>query len=413
MVGALPAFFTPNRVEPMSKLKQLLFPDNLPPAILALADGRVFHGFSLAAEGHQVGEVVFNTAMTGYQEILSDPSYAGQLVMLTYPHIGNTGVNDADNESPRIQAAGLIVRQYHDEPSSWRSQKRLSDYLKDQGVVAITGVDTRALTNHVRDHGAMKACLMTGRQGQAPDEQAALAKARGFAGLAGLDLAREVTTKAQQNWSQGRYDLMNQSFKQSLSTPIHVVCYDFGMKQQILRILHDLGCDITLVPAQTPAATVLAMNPDGVFMSNGPGDPAACDYAMTACRELLAADMPFFGICLGHQILALALGGTTEKMKYGHHGANHPVMDEVTKQVMITSQNHSFCVAEETLPKELTVTHRSLFDNTIQGFKHVSKPAYAFQGHPEASPGPHDAVSIFNEFITAMRTRQQQENAHA
>ncbi|KAA3648527.1 MAG: carbamoyl-phosphate synthase small subunit [Proteobacteria bacterium] len=398
----------------MSKLKQLLFPENRPPAILALADGCVFHGFSFAASGSQVGEVVFNTAMTGYQEILSDPSYAGQLVTLTYPHIGNTGVNDADNESDKIQAAGLIVRQYHDNASSWRSQNRLSGYLKSQGVVAITGIDTRELTNHLRDHGAMKACLMTADDQGQLDEQAAIAKAQAFAGLTGVDLAKEVTIKSAQSWQSGRYDLATQDFKTSASTPYRVVCYDFGIKQQIMRILHDLGCDITLVPAKTPAAEVLAMNPDGVFMSNGPGDPAACDYAITACQQFLAADMPFFGICLGHQILALAMGGETEKMKYGHHGANHPVRDERTQQVMITSQNHSFCVSEDSLPAELTITHRSLFDQTIQGFQHQSKPAYAFQGHPEASPGPHDALSIFNEFITAMtKYRQQQENAHA
>lgn len=398
----------------MSKLKQLLFPENRPPAILALADGRVFHGFSFAATGSQVGEVVFNTAMTGYQEILSDPSYAGQLVTLTYPHIGNTGINTFDNESPKVQAAGLIVREYHEEASSWRSQTRLSDYLKEQGIVAITGLDTRDLTNHLRDHGAMKACIVTGDFNTPIDEQAAIKKAQDFAGLAGLDLAKEVTIDNQQKWQEGRYDLASQNFKQATNTPYHVVCYDFGIKQQIVRILHDLGCDITLVPAQTSAAEVLAMKPDGVFMSNGPGDPAACDYAITACQELLAADIPFFGICLGHQILALALGGETEKMKYGHHGANHPVMDVATKRVMITSQNHSFCVSEDNLPAELTVTHRSLFDHTIQGFRHRSKPAYAFQGHPEASPGPHDALPIFNEFITAMTSyRQQQENAHA
>ncbi|MCW8870153.1 MAG: glutamine-hydrolyzing carbamoyl-phosphate synthase small subunit [Proteobacteria bacterium] len=398
----------------MSKLKQLLFPDDLPPAILALADGRVFHGYSLAASGHQVGEVVFNTAMTGYQEILSDPSYAGQLVTLTYPHIGNTGINEADNESTQIQAAGLIVREYHDVPSSWRSEKKLSQYLKEQDVIAITGIDTRELTNYLREHGAMKACLMTGDYGQPIDEQAAINKAQEFGGLTGLDLAQVVTVKQQENWQEGRYHLATKAFKSSAKTPYKVVCYDFGIKQQIMRILHDLGCQVTLVPAKTPAAQVLAMKPDGVFMSNGPGDPAACDYAIQACREFIAADMPFFGICLGHQILALALGGSTEKMKYGHHGANHPVADEVSKQVMITSQNHSFCVSEETLPSELVVTHRSLFDHTIQGFRHQNKPVYAFQGHPEASPGPHDALTLFDGFIDAMNTRkQQQEKAHA
>jgi len=397
----------------MSKLKQLLHPDNLPPAILALADGRVFHGYSFAASGHQVGELVFNTAMTGYQEILSDPSYAGQLVTLTYPHIGNTGVNNVDNESPEIQAAGLIVREYHDQPSSWRSQTKLSQYLKQQGIVAITGIDTRELTNHLRDYGAMKACLMTASQDKPIDEQAAINKAQEFSGLAGLDLAKEVSVKQQDSWQVGRYDLIAQAFKTSENSSFKVVCYDFGIKHQIMRILHDLGCDVTLVPAKTSAADVLAMKPDGVFMSNGPGDPAACDYAIAACQEFLAEDIPFFGICLGHQILALALGGTTEKMKYGHHGANHPVMDEVSKQVMITSQNHSFCVSEATLPKELVVTHRSLFDQTIQGFRHQSKPVYAFQGHPEASPGPHDALILFDGFIEAMSTRKQQENAHA
>jgi len=414
LVGLLPTFLRLTGLSTVSKLKQILFPENRPPAILALADGRVFHGFSFAAAGEQVGEVVFNTAMTGYQEILSDPSYAGQLVTLTYPHIGNTGVNEVDNESGKIHAAGLIVREYHDKPSSWRSQECLSHYLKQHGIIAITGIDTRALTNHLRDHGAMKACLMTGHLNQPLDEQDAIAKARAFSGLDGLDLAKEVSIKSQQDWQSGRYDLTTTQFKQSEKTPYHVVCYDFGIKQQIMRILHDLGCQVTLVPAQTPASEVLAMNPDGVFMSNGPGDPAACDYAITACGEFLDADIPFFGICLGHQILALALGGGTEKMKYGHHGANHPVMDVATKQVMITSQNHSFCVSEDTLPKELVVTHRSLFDQTIQGFKHRDKPAYAFQGHPEASPGPHDAVLIFNEFISAMTSyKQQQENAHA
>ncbi len=398
----------------VSKLKQLLFPENRLPAVLALADGRVFHGFSFAASGRQVGEVVFNTAMTGYQEILSDPSYAGQLVTLTYPHIGNTGVNDIDIESDKIHAAGLIVREYHDEPSSWRSQKKLSQYLKEHNVIGITGIDTRALTNHLRDHGAMKACLMTGDVDNPVDEQAAIAKAKEFSGLTGMDLAKEVTLKNQQDWSQGRYDLNKQAYKKSATTPYHVVCYDFGIKQQIMRILNDLGCKVTLVPAKTSAAEVLAMQPDGVFMSNGPGDPAACDYAIEACREFIAADMPYFGICLGHQIMALALGGRTEKMKYGHHGANHPVMDNDGKQVMITSQNHSFCVSDDDLPKELVVTHRSLFDHTIQGFRHKNKPAYAFQGHPEASPGPHDALTVFDGFIDAMnKHKQQQEKADA
>jgi len=393
----------------VSKLKQLLFPENRPKALLALADGRTFFGYSFGAEGSRVGELVFNTAMTGYQEILSDPSYANQLVTLTYPHIGNTGINVVDNESAAIHATGLVVRDYHAQPSSWRSQSSLSEYLKAHQVVAIGGIDTRELTNYLRDNGAMKACLMTGEI----DVEKAVSMANGFTGLESQDLAKTVTVAEATAWTEGRYDLMAQQFNSRSERPYKVVCYDFGLKQQIVRILHDLGCEVTLVPAQTTAEAVLTMQPDGVFMSNGPGDPAACDYAITACRKFLVEKIPFFGICLGHQILALALGGQTEKMKYGHHGANHPVYDIAKNRVMITSQNHGFSVSETNLPETLEITHRSLFDNTIQGFKHKQLPAYAFQGHPEASPGPHDALPVFAAFIESMKEKRQTEPNHA
>ncbi|CAA0102703.1 Carbamoyl-phosphate synthase small chain [BD1-7 clade bacterium] len=368
------------------------------PAILALADGSIFRGISIGAEGESIGEVVFNTAMTGYQEILTDPSYARQMVTLTYPHIGSTGVNKEDEESANIWAAGLIIRDLPLIASNFRSEQTLQDYLSDNGIVAIADIDTRRLTRILRDKGAQGGCLVAG---DAIDEAAAIAKAQSFDGLAGMDLAKEVTTDQQYAWTEGTWEL-GQGYKDANASDFHVVAYDFGVKRNILRMLADRGCKLTVVPAQTPAADVLALNPDGVFLSNGPGDPEPCDYAIAAIKEILETDIPVFGICLGHQLLALASGASTLKMKFGHHGANHPVKDDKTSVVMITSQNHGFAVDEDSLPENLVATHRSLFDGSLQGIHRTDKPAFSFQGHPEASPGPHDVAPLFDHFTELM-----------
>jgi carbamoyl-phosphate synthase small subunit len=369
------------------------------PALLALEDGSVFRGYAAGATGETVGEVVFNTAMTGYQEILTDPSYAKQLVTLTYPHIGNTGVNVEDEESASVHAAGLIVRDVPRRASNWRSTESLPDYLKRHGIVAIAGIDTRRLTRILRDKGALSGCIVAGEQ---IDADAALAKARAFPGLNGMDLAKEVTVGESYSWNEGVYDLDRTAFNQP-SKRFKVVAYDYGVKYNILRLLAEQGCDITVVPAQTSAADVLAMKPDGVFLSNGPGDPAACDYAVEAAKQFLEAKIPLFGICLGHQIMGLAVGAKTLKMKFGHHGANHPVKDMDDGRVLITSQNHGFAVDPATLPENVRVTHTSLFDGSLQGFALTDRPAFCFQGHPEASPGPHDIGYLFDRFAALMQ----------
>jgi len=373
-------------------------------ALLALEDGSLFRGRSIGSTGRQAGEVVFNTAMTGYQEILTDPSYARQLVTLTYPHIGNVGVNHEDEESDRIQCAGLIIRDLSRQVSSFRSEGRLDDYLRVQGVVAIADIDTRRLTRLLREKGAQNGCLLAGEQ---IDEQAALAAARAFPGLKGMDLAREVTTTRVYEWLQGSWSLGNGLPEpvDADSLPFHVVACDYGVKRNILRLLVDRGCRVTVVPAQMPATEVLALNPDGVFLSNGPGDPEPCDYAISTIRTLVDTGVPVFGICLGHQLLSLASGARTIKMKFGHHGANHPVQDLDSSRVMITSQNHGFAVDEQSLPACLQATHRSLFDGSLQGVQRTDKPAFSFQGHPEASPGPHDVAPLFDHFIELIKSR--------
>ncbi len=370
-------------------------------AILALEDGTVFEGISVGAPGLSVGEVVFNTAMTGYQEILTDPSYARQIVTLTYPHIGNTGCTGHDDEAARAWAAGLVVRDVPRRPSNWRSETSLQDWLKARGIVAIADIDTRKLTRLLRDRGAQNGALMAGDV----DAQRAIEAARKFPGLKGMDLAKEVTTAAAYAWSVGQLDLDSNAFVEG-GGRYRVVAYDFGVKLNILRMLAERGCDVTVVPAQTPAANVLALQPDGVFLSNGPGDPAPCDYAIAAIREFVDRKLPTYGICLGHQLLGLAVGAQTLKMKFGHHGANHPVIDLDTGRVMITSQNHGFAVDESTLPANVRVTHRSLFDGSNQGIALIDAPAFSFQGHPEASPGPHDVAPLFDRFIDAMRVRR-------
>ncbi|WP_108124144.1 glutamine-hydrolyzing carbamoyl-phosphate synthase small subunit [Saccharospirillum mangrovi] len=370
------------------------------PAILALADGSLFRGVSIGAPGESIGEVVFNTAMTGYQEILTDPSYARQIVTLTYPHIGNTGTNDEDNESDRVWAAGLVIRDLPLLHSNFRSQGSLSEFLISNNVVAIADIDTRRLTRILRDKGAQNACIVAGDN---IDEADALAKARGFAGLKGMDLAKEVSVKDAYDWRSGSWQLgEGHSNKTDADLRYHVVAYDYGAKRNILRMLVDRGCKLTVVPAQTPAKDVLALNPDGVFLSNGPGDPEPCDYAIEAIQQILETEIPVFGICLGHQLLALASGGKTVKMPTGHHGANHPVEILSDKTVMITSQNHGFAVDGNSLPSNLELTHRSLFDGTVQGIHRTDKAAFGFQGHPEASPGPHDCAPLFDHFIELM-----------
>jgi carbamoyl-phosphate synthase small subunit len=376
-----------------------LFPEGInrfPPAILALADGTIFRGVSIGAPGHTVAEVVFNTAMTGYQEILTDPSYSGQIVTLTYPHIGNTGVNAEDVEANRVYAAGLVVRDCPARVSNFRSTQSLPEYLSEQGIVAISGIDTRKLTRILREKGAQGACIFVGA-----DAERAVELAQGFAGMAGQDLARVVSVKASAEWTEGTWQL-GEGFSKPDQSKFHVVAYDFGTKTNILRLLADRGCRVTLVPAQTSAEEVLKLNPDGVFLSNGPGDPEPCDYAIDATRAFLDKKLPVFGICLGHQIMGLALGGKTLKMKTGHHGANHPVQDLQSKRVFITSQNHGFAVDAASLPANARVTHVSLFDGTLQGFELTDRPAFCFQGHPEASPGPHDILELFDKFISLM-----------
>ncbi len=370
------------------------------PAILVLADGTVFRGVAIGASGSRVGEVVFNTSMSGYQEILTDPSYCSQIVTLTCPHIGNVGVNEEDVESRQVFASGLVIRDLSLTVSNWRSSQSLPEYLKQNDVVAIAGIDTRKLTRILREKGAQSGCIATG-----VDEVAALEAARSFAGLAGMDLAQVVTCGESYEWTQGQWKL-EAGYSTVETSAFHVVAYDFGVKRNILRMLAQRGCKITVVPAQTPAEDVLAMNPDGVFLSNGPGDPEPCEYAIDATQKVLAAGVPLFGICLGHQILGLAVGARTVKMKFGHRGANHPVQDVDTGHVMITSQNHGFAVDASSLPVNARVTHVSLFDGTLQGFELTDKPAFCFQGHPEASPGPHDVDGLFDKFIDLMEKRK-------
>ncbi|MBN2865787.1 MAG: glutamine-hydrolyzing carbamoyl-phosphate synthase small subunit [Thiotrichales bacterium] len=365
-------------------------------ALLALEDGTLFWGVSLGAEGETTGEVVFNTSLTGYQEILTDPSYFKQIVTLTYPHIGNVGVNAEDEESPRIMAQGLVVKDCPVLMSNFRAEKSLPDYLKEQGVVAIADIDTRKLTRLLRDKGAQSGVIVAGEN---IDAEAAVAKARGFSGLKGMDLAKEVTTPETYVWTEGSWQLGSGHADCSANNGFHVVAYDYGVKRNILRMIADRGCKLTVVPAKTPAEDVLALNPDGVFLSNGPGDPEPCDYAIEAIQKVLETDIPVFGICLGHQLLALASGAKTVKMKFGHHGANHPVQNLESKKVMITSQNHGFAVDGDSLPDNLIATHKSLFDGSLQGISRTDKSAFSFQGHPEASPGPHDVAPLFDQFI--------------
>jgi carbamoyl-phosphate synthase small subunit len=374
------------------------------PALLALADGSVFRGRAIGARGHAIGEVVFNTAMTGYQEILTDPSYAGQIVTLTYPHIGNTGVNAEDVESRRIFAAGLVIRDLPQLASSWRSEGDLSSYLATADVVGIADIDTRRLTRILRENGAQNGCIAA--VGGAADDIAidAIARARAAPSMAGLDLAKVVSCAEPYAWSSGTWAL-GSGYRPAADARFDVVAYDFGVKHNILRMLADRGCRITVVPAQTPACDVLARRPDGVFLANGPGDPEPCDYAIAAIREIVDGGTPTFGICLGHQLLGLASGGRTLKMKFGHHGANHPVLDKDTGQVLITSQNHGFAVDPASLPANVRVTHVSLFDGSLQGIARIDRPAFGFQGHPEASPGPHDVGHLFDRFVRLMERR--------
>jgi carbamoyl-phosphate synthase small subunit len=383
----------------------LLFSQSLTvaPALLALADGTVFHGTSIGANGLSVGEVVFNTAMTGYQEIITDPSYSRQLVTLTYPHIGNVGINTEDAESTQIHAAGLIIRDLPAVVSNYRSEQTLSQALQSSGVVGIAGIDTRKLTRILREKGAQNGALLAGLPGQTLDPEKGIAAAKAFPGLLGMDLAKVVSTKTAYPWNEGSWQL-GVGHPVISDTRFHVVAFDFGVKLNILRMLADRGCRVTVVPAQTSFAQIQALKPDGVFLSNGPGDPQPCDYAIKATQEALAQKIPVFGICLGHQILALASGAKTMKMKFGHHGANHPVQDLDSKKVFITSQNHGFAVDPTSMPGNLRVTHVSLFDGSIQGLARTDVPAFCFQGHPEASPGPHDIGPLFDRFISLMES---------
>lgn len=375
-------------------------------AILVLEDGTEFHGKSIGAEGAAIGEVVFNTSMTGYQEILTDPSYSQQIVTLTYPHIGNTGVNHSDEESETIHAQGLIIRDLPLVMSNYRAQETLSDYLKRHNIVAIADIDTRKLTRLLREKGAQNGCIIAG---DCLDTHVALEKAKSFPGLKGMDLAKTVTVKQPYQWTQGSWTLESElpKAKSANELPLHIVAYDFGVKRNILRMLVDRGCRVTVVPAQTSAHDILALSPDGIFLSNGPGDPEPCEYAINAIQTFLTTDIPLFGICLGHQLLALASGAKTIKMKFGHHGGNHPVKDLDKNTVMITAQNHGFAVDETSLPANLRVTHKSLFDGSLQGIHRTDKPAFSFQGHPEASPGPHDAAPLFDHFIELIAQYRQ------
>ena len=397
----------------MRKPEFFLLPD-LPPAVLALADGTIFRGTSIGSLGSTVGEVVFNTALTGYQEILTDPSYRRQIVTLTYPHIGNYGVNPEDVEAAAVHAAGLVIRDLPIRASNFRQTQTLQQYLEEQGTVAIADVDTRRLTRHLRSTGAQNGCIASfalGHELTQADLDAAVARARSAPSMAGQDLAQEVTTAQAYDWTQTEWTLG--AGYGSVSDPrFHVVAYDFGVKFNILRMLASRGCKVTVVPAKTSAADVLALKPDGVFLSNGPGDPQPCDYAIDAARTLIEAGLPTFGICLGHQIMALASGARTFKMKFGHHGANHPVKDLDSGRVSITSQNHGFAVDESSLPANLRATHRSLFDGTLQGLARTDRPAFCFQGHPEASPGPHDIAYLFDRF-TSLMAQHAQERSHA
>ena len=367
-------------------------------AILVLADGSVFHGKALGATGFTIGEVVFNTSMTGYQEILTDPSYTKQIVTLTYPHIGNTGTNNEDTESNQVYASGLIIRDLPLQHSNFRSQSSLADYLKQNNIVAISEIDTRRLTRLLRDKGAQAGCIMSGDI----DEAKALELAKSFGSMAGKDLAQEVTCAEAYEWTQGEWQL-GKGYSIIDNPEFHVIAYDFGVKHNILRMLAERGCKLTVVPAKTSAEAVLALNPDGIFLSNGPGDPEPCDYAIQAIQTLLQSKKPLFGICLGHQLLGLAVGGKTKKMSFGHHGANHPVQDLASQKVLITSQDHGFEVDEHSLPKNVRIIHRSLFDNSVQGIELIDQPAFSFQGHPEASPGPNDVAYLFDKFIAQMR----------
>jgi carbamoyl-phosphate synthase small subunit len=389
-----------------------LIVDPRPVAALVLADGTVFRGRSIGAPGTTLGEVVFNTAMTGYQEILTDPSYAGQIVTLTYPHIGNTGVNSEDVEAQRVHAAGLVIRDLPQRASNFRMERDLSTYLKDEGIVGIADLDTRRLTRILREQGAQAGCIVAAREGETLTEamvQGALARAQGYPGMAGQDLARVVSTKQPYEWKEGSWRLSRADGTPGYVTPdafpFHVVAYDYGVKRNILRLLADRGCRITVVPAETPVSDVLKLGPDGVFLSNGPGDPEPCGYAIEAARQFISRRLPTFGICLGHQIMGLAVGGRTLKMKFGHHGANHPVIDVQSRKVYITSQNHGFAVDESSLPENVQVTHVSLFDGSLQGFALTDAPAFCFQGHPEASPGPHDVGDLFDRFLKLMEAR--------
>ena len=371
-------------------------------AILALADGSVFRGRAIGADGSRCGELVFNTAMTGYQEILTDPSYAGQIVTLTYPHIGNTGVNALDVESGALQAAGLVVRDAPATYSSWRASGSLSDYLRTHNIIGIADVDTREITRRLRTHGAQNACLMAGEI----DEAAAIAAARAHPTMSGQDLASGIGVKTTQAWAESVWDAARDRYPEKSDGDLHVVAYDYGIKANILRLLVASGCRVTLVPASTTAEAALALNPDGIFLSNGPGDPEPMTGAIATIRDFIARQIPVFGICLGHQLLGLACGAKTVKMKFGHHGANHPVQDLASGRVMITSQNHGFAVDEATLPDNVRATHRSLFDGSLQGLAFTDRPVFAFQGHPEASPGPHDAEVLFGQFVAAMRAQK-------
>jgi len=370
-------------------------------ALLVLEDGTVFKGTAIGAEGLSVGEVVFNTSMTGYQEILTDPSYAEQIVTLTYPHIGNYGTNAEDEEREAIWAKGLVIRDLPLVASNFRSEQDLSSYLKERNIVGIADIDTRKLTRILRDKGAQNGCIIAGEV----DENKALEAAKAFPGLKGMDLAKVVTCKESFEWTESSWEL-GKGYTELDNPEYHVVAYDYGVKRNILRMLADRKCKLTVVPAETPAAEVLALNPDGIFLSNGPGDPEPCTYAIEAIKEFLETDTPIFGICLGHQLLALASGAKTAKMKFGHHGGNHPVQDLETGKVMITAQNHGFAADEESLPANLKATHKSLFDGTLQGIHRTDKPAFSFQGHPEASPGPHDAAPLFDHFIELMAARK-------